>query len=572
MQTSLRAGALTEQMINDFEALLRGTRRMFDARVAARVSADRVALKDYIRGGLPDAEEWEAAQSAAARDLADATDEEGLLVALRQLLDRLHSDGPSLLVDVSAAGIAVASAELDRFGSPQVRELRSVTWARLLPTLSAVEQELRFQLAGGISGLDHRRLWQTLRAGMPTIPAGPVLVICRPAGWPVLERAATMAAARPGAEVVRVASQASEGSALERLATVAGSAPLSRPYKLMLAHVAADSGAVSAQARQLFASGQQPGASITLRLRRLPGDSDPKSLAIFAGDDLDNGPLALWEARLPAGTGGQVQVALIGPGRVQVTAPLGAREQQDATRRWTEVRSRVPSRVDVTTTPVDLVCAVHLAGEVHEVRQRMRLVRSLLECLADEYPERGWLRAAAVVCTDHQIGLRRERQDVTQSITLRRPADALEWFARHSEPAPVIYEAAAPVEDLLHKAVTLLAGAGQGGREARLVTVTGRRPHPRRQQGSTIRCPFGYDWRSTMADLGRLTDGRCVLVVDRLPADEEEYNELKLIGPAGLYGIADVTEKQIAENLGLLISRTQRLPLPLPCDQDGVGG
>jgi hypothetical protein len=146
------------------------------------------------------------------------------------------------------------------------------------------------------------------------------MVICRPAGWAVLERTAGLLAAKSGETPLRAAAGPDPKPVLATLAELAAAAPLTRAYQLLLADVDGDSGAVRTHASQLFAPGDLPGAQAWLPLRRLPGDHATTALAIFA-DGSTTEPMALYSAPLPATAAFQLQVSLLGPGHVRIHQP-----------------------------------------------------------------------------------------------------------------------------------------------------------------------------------------------------------------------------------------------------------
>src|SRR5262249_44844753 len=88
-----------------------------------------------------------------------------------------------------------------------------------------------------------------LQTGLIDPPGGELLVICRPAGWQVLEWAASVLAALPGAQFLRVAGLAESAPAASVLASLTTEAPLREAYQVMAATVDDVSGKVKAPAR-----------------------------------------------------------------------------------------------------------------------------------------------------------------------------------------------------------------------------------------------------------------------------------------------------------------------------------
>ena len=428
-----------------------------------------------------------------------------------------------------------------------------------LPALSVDEHERQFQLAGGLDFASQAALPARLDDVLAGLPSGALLVVCRQAGWPVPEQAASaIAAARPGSRLLRIAGRVGGVPAATILARLTTEAPLRDPYWLAVAEVDGATGEVREQSRQLFAAGDAPGANCTVRLRRPPGDKPETNLAVFSGGNAAE-PLTLFSLPLPSEQSFDLKVFLDGPGRVRIASPAGAAASSAS---WAQVRSEIPDRIDLTPDRADLVCAVDLAGPVPAVRARLRMVRSLLEHLAEEYGESGRLRVSVMTCTDHVFERGLEYQPVVKGRGLLPPTDALNWFARQTA-APVTYPAAAPLEDLLHEASIMLADSAPG-RAARLLLVGGRRPHPYPQGTErAARCPLKYRWRETMKRLVGQCQARCVAVTDTVPNDATVAALWEQLGPDGIHYLADTTAKRIGKDLALLAANTRRIPIPL---------
>jgi hypothetical protein len=135
----------------------------------------------------------------AARHAQAERDARALTVALGDVITDLYPGAASTVMEISAEQVTVTMAYLDDAGSPHVRESRSVAWTSVLPMLAAAERARHSQLADGIDGLGDDDLAGALRERVPSAHRDRVLVICRPAGWRVLEAAATALAARPRA-------------------------------------------------------------------------------------------------------------------------------------------------------------------------------------------------------------------------------------------------------------------------------------------------------------------------------------------------------------------------------------
>lgn len=561
LRSPLRPGAVTAQLREEFAARLRQAQQVFDVRVAARIGAHSEPYHKYLRGGPPDAAQWATAQESASLDAGDAITEGPLHVALADLAGALTANAQASIVEVSADGIAVSRTGLDGSGTPWLDRAPVLAWTSLLPMLSGTEAERHFQLAGGTGLLDRPAISDRLRAGLADVPGGDFLVICRVAGWVIPEWAAGLLAGRPGARLLRVAGRADDLPVGALLAGLTIEAPLRQDYQLMVAVVDDASGKVTLEARQIFAYGDGPGTESRLLLRRPPGGGADTTLAIFgAASAADSEPLALLSVPPPAEPEFSLRTVLDGPGRLRVIEPPGAAVRPGT---WAQVRSEIPDRVEVTAGPADLVCAVELAGPTPQVRARLRLVRMLLELLADECGEPGHLRVSMVTCTDHVFIRGHENRSVVSGTVLCPAPIALAWIAKQST-APMVNDSAAPIEDLLYEAAIMLADSRAAGRAARLLIVGGRRPHPFPPGVDRIPpCPHRYKWRQSLKQLTGQAGTRCVAVADAARNDPMHAATWEELGPGGLRWLPEATARQIGEDLGLLARHAQRIPIPL---------
>ena len=531
LNTGPRAGAVTEDMRRDFDSGLR---------LARKARAER--------------------------------DEEGLRAALRDVVAFVRPDHEATVIAVGLDGIGLVTVSLDAVEVPRVEDGWHLDWADVLPRLPSDKRSRDERLIDGISGLDRAPAAALVLDRLPLAHGDPTLVVCRPAGAQVLEAVAeAIAAARPAARLLRVPGLG-YAPVRELAAGAAATDPLRRPYYLLTAHVDARTGEVRPVPRQLFAAGTVPGARVRLPLRRMPGDLADITLAVFAGNGRGDWsrarPLALYQVPLPGEPDPEILAVLDGPGRVSVTRPPGAVSHPET---WPQVFRRIPARVSATVRPpVDLVCAVDLSGAAEAVGQRKTLARDLIQLASREYPGRR-LRVAVVTCTDHVFGQERggEYRRITDCCELGSAAQALEWLA-DAAGASIWDRWCAPVEDLLKDAGALLAGSTEAGRRPRLLTLAGRPPHPF-PQGTTGKmvCPLHINWKEVVSKLDQ-TGVRRAVVVDALQsARSEERADWSRIGPAGQHPIATATVGQLADELGLLIPRAQRVPLPLTDDREG---
>lgn len=508
-------------------------------------------------------QDFETRLQAARRDLG-RREEQDLDARLGDVIRHLIPGAASTVIEISVVGVTTTTVRLDDSVSPRVSDGGCASWTDLLPMLSRSDQARERELADG-EGLGDVAIVALLRDHLPPIPDGPVLVICAPASWRVLDEAATAFAGRPRAAVLRLF-RAGAGAVRERLTELAARAPLRCAYQLMTATVDRQTGATALRPRELFPIGAEPGTEASLTMQRLPGDTADTTLAIFAfpGGVVRPAaaPFALYSVALPAEPVVKLRAVLDGPGRVRVVQPAGAEAHAGS---WEQVRRQMPGRVRMAVAPVDLLCAIDLAGTMDAVRQRRALIRDLIRLLGMERRDGPGLRIGLVTCTDHLFGRRpgrSERAPVTRVLPLGSADKALDWLDK-APSAEVTYQPAAPVEDLLHEALPLLAASRRGGRVPLLVTVAGRRPHPHSQlSDGRLPCPHGYMWQDLIRRLTHQVGARCAMVTDATPSGAEaaEWREL---GRAGQHTLADATARQLAEDLGLLLPPGDRIPIPL---------
>jgi hypothetical protein len=180
LRSPRRPGLLTAGLRQDFSRRLTAAQHQFDVQVAARVSADRLAFPQ-LRGGPATAAEWTAATAAANRDREGAADEQQLRDIVTTVLLGLGTSraaacgraagaagGGCQIAEIGPDGVTLIRASLDEFGTPQLRtDPGSASWADLLPMLSAEVGQLRFQLAGGLAGVDRAGLSAAISRVVP---------------------------------------------------------------------------------------------------------------------------------------------------------------------------------------------------------------------------------------------------------------------------------------------------------------------------------------------------------------------------------------------------------------------
>jgi hypothetical protein len=583
LRVARKLGPVTEETRAEFDRQLAGARRNFDARAAALVSADPDRLATWIRGGRPCPEEW----SAAVRGAADRTDravgEAAVIAAISTRLRGLRDADAITIAEVGPEGVGVTRVSTDKSGAPRLRPGQPVmAWPELAPMLSAHEDERRFQLAGGLAGLDRGRLDKSLadvarqvsehaRAGGGDA-GDEVLVLCQPAGWQLLEDLAKLLVAGAGrARLARITGLPAKGNGL--LSTFPDRAPLLRGYGVVVAVIAPASGAVTIETRPLFDPGDSRGKESVLTFRRVPGDGGTTTLAVAitgypaapaarSGTRLNGAALevvSLHSVPLPDEAVYSVRAVLDAPGQVRITEPRGSTR---LTRPWREVLAGIPDRVDVRDGPVDLVCALELGGSKAAVDRRRDLIRDLLEYLATVHPGDGErLRVGILGCTDHVFAPGQQEQRVVRRAPLGALASAQTALARF-QGVNIQYPDAAPLEDLLHVAQGMLAESQAAGRAGRLLLVAGRRAHPKKLTNLVHPCPFHCDWRELARALAQ-SRVPVVAVVDAMPGRAAKTEFWSQVAPAGVHGLGDVSAGEVAADLGLTVRPQQCIGIPL---------
>jgi len=506
----------------------------------------------------------------AARKARSERDEKGLRAALGDLVAAVRPDTDAAIIAVGLDGISLVTVSLDAVDAPRADDGWHVDWADVLPGLPGHKRGRDAWLIDGAPGLDRASAEALVRAHLPPAHGDHTLVICRPEGARVLEAAAeTIADARPAARLLRVPGLGA-APVRELAADAAARDPLRKSYYLLTAHVDPGTGVVRPVPRQLFAAGTTPGARARLPLRLMPGDMADVTLAVFVGNGGEDWsltrPLALYHLPLPKEPDAEILAVLDEPGRVSIVRPRGAVSHPDS---WLQVYRRIPARVAATVrSPVDLVCAVDLSGAADAVGKRKTLASELIQLAAHQYPGRQ-LRVGVVTCTDHVFGLERgiEYRPVTDSSGLGSAAQALDWLA--DAEAVGRDQSCSPVEDLLDAAGVLLAPGMRTGRRLRLLTLAGHPPYPYPQRTGPILCPRHIDWvRVVVPKLDQIEVRRAVVVDELPPPRGKERADWARIGPAGQHSIANATVHQLAEELGLLAPRAQRVPFPLTDDRE----
>ena len=532
-----------------FRRRLDAEMRRFDAVARARAFGDRSAT--FVRGGVPDDAEWSAAERAARSE--PPTPEETARGRLADALQDLETYTPAL-VEVDVNGVTASVVRIDRLGTPSVVRSGTMSWATLLPELSRDPEELRFQLAGGLTVRD----WTTLRrapAHLGLRSAGQVMLACALPGWPVPEHATTILS-----ESLSCSEPIRRTSVTALLAELVADLPLIRAYDLVGAEVDPLTGEVRLSSVEIFAPGSRPGHRADLAVRRPPGARGRTVLAAIVRNQDHWAPVEMRSAKLVPGVS-QVSAVLDGPGRVRMVAPPALLPEP---RSLPELLARIPDRLP-TVADVDLVCGVELCGAPDVVARRLAFVAELLRVLADERAD--GLRVAVLGYLDHRFFDRTpEDAGVVYGTELGPVARAAARLHELPSPKP-FYPERAPVEDMLNLAGRYFRqGSRTGGRA--LLTVGGRVPHPTRIGGDPVMlCPRGHDWRSLLNRLRTDLDVGCFAVTDQ-PPRRSSGTVWRRLGSAGLYELATADPRQVAVDMGVLPADDDSLPFPLITPRD----
>jgi hypothetical protein len=205
--------------------------------------------------------------------------------------------------------------------------------------------------------------------------------------------------------------------------------------------------------------------------------------------------------------------------------------------------------------PVDLVCAIELAGDESAVGRRRDLVRELLTYMTNENPNGQQLRVALLGYSDHDFDRSHEYRPVVRGSLLGTLPSALSTLSRFKGDN-TRYPSAASLEDMLHEAHVMLARSDAG----RLLLVAGgRRAHPTVQGADLVLpCPLRYDWRATAR---RLADSRVsvLAVVDTAPGQVAMAEFWAPVAGAGVHTLDDASAARIAADLSLTFRQEQQV-------------
>ncbi|MEU7830560.1 hypothetical protein [Nonomuraea sp. NPDC049129] len=533
-----------------FAAELAAAQLAHDVRVAAWAGCDRDTIAPLLRGEPTWADWDQAKERPAART-------EPLHPVLAAAFASLAAGQVLALVEIGAQDVTItwaAAADPDPGGPPAER--RSQPWREVLPMLATDAEHLRFQLAGGLAGVDRAEIsvrlagWAEGLLAASELPADSVLVaVNRCPGWTV--PAELIGHLRRCHPKLRAAADAGEVAPV--WARVLAEQPLHTSYGLLTADVGKD-GTVRLASRPLFAPGDRAGKTATVVVRCPPGGADRDSVLVVVTGT--RRLVGAWSVRLRPGVPVPVEAELTAPGRVRLISPADARPDR---RSLAQLEALAPGRIHVRSGPVEIICLVELNGPQDAALRRRKLLAELFDLLAAE------LTVAAGVAllgyTDHYAGAADEH--VVHGRWLGPPAAAQETLDALPAPAPRWNRNAAPLEDALQEVARRCAHQ-PASRPRILLVVAGRPPHPAAVADvprPAQRCPHGWDWTTYARRLGTAGIGVRLVVLDEPPRPQEDPWRrlgLRVVAPLG-----SVTAGKLAEAMALVSPNPVRLPFPL---------
>ncbi|OIJ66380.1 hypothetical protein WN71_018690 [Streptomyces mangrovisoli] len=512
-------GEATEQDHEDARAALDAAAHIWDLDAARRARPPGApgegpdGYGSLLRGGpLPHPEHATAAAPDGPAPEPPADPAEWARVLGELIAGRI----PALLVvEFAADNASVVHTRADANGIPARAKESTAEWRTIVPELHPEDDIRRFQLAGGIGSPDpvdreqfDRSVARWLSAALTVTPDDTVVLVCSRPGWTLLDRAAEVLRSRHRVPVVLHRAPSAERPG-ERARGLLRSAPLLTDHVLLLARVDPGTGRVRLDERVLFRAGtvvpRPDGIAVRVAVHGGVTDNGSAALPLVArarDTGLDDATvLALHGLELPAHGTAWVTYVLRGPGEIEALGADGTplpRRAAPATD-MAALTARVSGRV-VPPPPLDLVCAVEMAGATEEeTAERVAFLRELIGHLTER---RQQLRVGALGYYDHVSRNRYARAaDIVVSVSPAAADRTLAAVARW-RPAPRVRDSAAALEDALQAAVPMTAGRPRRGGPQKVLLVLGRRPPGLPGQVGLIpACTYGIDWR---VQVGRL--------------------------------------------------------------------
>lgn len=311
----------------------------------------------------------------------------------------------------------------------------------------------------------------------------------------------------------------------------------------------------------LFSPGAASGDRVTFTARCMPTDERGTVFAVLAEPRAGAGRapelLSVQSAKVPPGIY-RVTAELLypGPGHVRFHGlPEQPREDQ---RRWSEISTTVPARLEGDDAPAHLIAAIEISGSPGLVRERVEAVTMLVSHVAAE--AKGFVCYSVMTYGPHSIDRDRNYPEVpVTTLAWAEIADdalaVLARLARESVPQNG-YDGAAQLECLLTDLDTNLTG--QEGRPV-IVTAGTRPPHPPRTDATqVIPCRYRRDWRVPMSRLR----GRHAGIAFGSIRDAGRADELwEMLGVNATFG--DHFAPEFARSLGLTTAIARPIALPM---------
>ncbi|HSA50766.1 MAG TPA: hypothetical protein VLH10_11755 [Yinghuangia sp.] len=460
-----------------------------------------------------------------------------------------------VLVETGADGFSTCSLTASPDGLVTAdRVVRNVReWSDALPGDGGRGRaELHFLAAGGQGDkgtppdLETLASWADELLRPPGERPGEItehVLIHRRANWllPALFAAAVRQVSPPVAEFI---AEPDEPDLAERADDLCTGVPLRRSYHLALASVAESDGRVSVTMVELFPTGTAVRPGITteteVAVARPPGLPGPAALPVLTrgGPQDEWTELAVAHADIAVPGQAVVVATLEGPGRVrlQVRGVGGDRGVSYALGRWPqswrELAATLPHRYSAATG-ADVVVAVELGGSATVVAERLEVLRTLAHALRasggpaatpafgggppggrPRGPESDSLvRLAAIGYRDHSKDRHLADEDPCLATDLTDPGAVLS-AVQNWQAHPVVDQFAAPLEDALHRALSL---GWRPGTQRTLVVLGSRPASLTTRAGSVVHarvCPRRLDWAEALRMLREHLGVRTLAMVD----------------------------------------------------------
>lgn len=463
-----------------------------------------------------------------------------LRVALTGAVAELNDDRRLMVVDLTRDGVVVWELHRDLTGTPRGVARPTMRWSDLS------------------SGTDHeeRALLEAVRPGDDTA----MLAVCtHPQDVRNTKALEWLGRRYPWAETFTV-----EAALDQVLRGVVAHESLTRFYELVVLRRSA-SGRLELAGQPLFPIGARRGDREPFTVRCAPSDESGTVFAVVAYSQ---------EARFQLVSAQSVKVP---PGRYDLTAELRRPglvrihglpgDVSPEPRRWHELVSLIPDRLDVPAGALHLICAVEISGTDDRVARRLWAAQQVVLAAAAE-PGEG-LRVSVISYGPHALGWRATDVPVTVLGWRENATRALDRLRRLEERggADLGYPLAAQVECVLREVAELLEKERPAARTT-LLTVGARPAFPRRVNHlRIIPCPDKRDWETELGRL-RLHPGIAFgAILDREPAEPGEEPAVAAIwqqlGDGRPVDLADLDADRFSEELGLVPAAGQRVPFPL---------